>query len=392
MKARSTITLMVLNAVTFCLFGNNNDVPLNLIKCCVNKKLYTTLFAFILFASGFAQPVVRTQKDLGGNDLDFFTAMALTKDGGRIAGGYSLSNISGQKTENSRGAFDYWIVKLDSTNKIEFDKTIGGSKNDILTALQQTNDGGYILGGWSNSGISGEKTQNQRGISTDYWIVKMDAIHTIEWDRTVGGNRDDYLQHIEQTSKGLYIACGYSWSNRSREKSENTRDGGAAYNDYWVVMLDAKGRYRTDKTIGSVTQDWCVSIKELPKNNFVIGGYTDAGISADKTEPSRGSSDYWLVTLKFNSVGALEIAEPENSKISKRNKSNFSVYPNPVKDILYIQNVGKTTVTLTDQQGKTILTKTINGNEAINVSYLPAGLYYLKSNATGATQKITIAK
>src|SRR5258707_1032084 len=99
--------------------------------------------------------------------------MALTKDGGLIAAGYSTSKISGVKTENSRGTDDYWIVKLDSTNKIEWDKTIGGSDIDILTSIQQTSDQGYILGGYSFSNISAEKTQNSKG-SADYWVVKLD--------------------------------------------------------------------------------------------------------------------------------------------------------------------------------------------------------------------------
>src|SRR5436190_679656 len=129
----------------------------------MTKKLLSMLLACTMIATAFAQPVIRAQKALGGSDLDFFTSMALTKDGGRIAGGYSISNISGQKTENSRGSFDYWIVKLDSANKIEWDKTIGGNSQDILTSLQQTSDGGYILGGSSFSNASGEKTQNSKG-------------------------------------------------------------------------------------------------------------------------------------------------------------------------------------------------------------------------------------
>src|SRR5436190_16653214 len=100
----------------------------------MKHKLLSMLLACGLFTTAFAQPVIKAQKDFGGNNLDFFTCMALTKDGGRIVGGYSRSNISGQKTDSSRGGFDYWVVKLDSANKIEFDKTIGGSKDDILTA------------------------------------------------------------------------------------------------------------------------------------------------------------------------------------------------------------------------------------------------------------------
>ena len=70
----------------------------------------------------------------------------------------------------------------------------------------------------------------------------------------------------------------------------------------------------------------------------------------------------------------------------------FTVYPNPAKDIIHIQNAGKATVTLTNQSGKTILTKTINGNGEINVSHLPAGLYYLKNGETGEVQKIILKK
>jgi hypothetical protein len=170
MKTRSSITLMVLTAATFCLTGNSNAIPvLNVIKCCMNKRLYTTLFAFILLQRGFAQPVIKAQKALGGRDLDFFTAWRLQKMADELPAGIPSQIFPDKKPRNSRGDFDYWIVKLDSTNKIEFDKTIGGKKSDILTALQQTNDGGYILGGYSFSDASGEKTQNSKG-SADYWL------------------------------------------------------------------------------------------------------------------------------------------------------------------------------------------------------------------------------
>ena len=70
----------------------------------------------------------------------------------------------------------------------------------------------------------------------------------------------------------------------------------------------------------------------------------------------------------------------------------FTVYPNPAKDIIHIQNAGKATVTLTNQSGKTILTKTINGKEDINIGHLPAGIYYVKNIETKETAKILISK
>jgi hypothetical protein len=86
----------------------------------------------------------------------------------------SLSGISGDKTQASQGDFDYWIVKTDAGGVKQWDARFGGSIDDVLTSLQQTADGGYILGGYSYSGISGDKTQASQGL-TDYWIVKTDT-------------------------------------------------------------------------------------------------------------------------------------------------------------------------------------------------------------------------
>ena len=86
-----------------------------------------------------------------------------TADGGYILGGYSYSNISGEKTENSRGGDDYWVVKLNSSGEIQWDKTIGGSDEDDLW-FSSTNQRWRLYFGWFfYSNISGEKTENSRG-------------------------------------------------------------------------------------------------------------------------------------------------------------------------------------------------------------------------------------
>jgi hypothetical protein len=135
-----------------------------------------------------------------------------------------------------------------------------------------------------------------------------------------------------------------------------------------------------------------LSIKEKQRNQYVFGGYSYSGISGDKTQPSRGGADYWLAGIQYNSAAVNQNAGEAIAEAKKSKTDNYIIYPNPVKDILHIQNSGKATFTLTNQSGKILLTKTINGNGEINVSALPAGLYYLKNNETGATQKIMIAK
>jgi hypothetical protein len=84
--------------------------------------------------------------------------------------------VSGEKSENNRGVVDYWVVKIDKNGNKLWDNTLGGSGSDFLFSLLATLDGGYLLGGFSFSGISGEKSEANRGEygnDYDYWVVKL---------------------------------------------------------------------------------------------------------------------------------------------------------------------------------------------------------------------------
>ncbi len=108
-------------------------------------------------------------------------------------------------------------------NKL-WDKTLGGNEEDDFKIVHQTKDGGYILGGWSWSGKNGDKTEANRDTSTisltgDYWIVKLKADGSKEWDKTLGGNNNDQLTSLQPTSDGGYILGGSSISGKSGDKS-----------------------------------------------------------------------------------------------------------------------------------------------------------------------------
>src|SRR6478735_7462659 len=395
---------------------------------------------------------IQWDKTIGGTYQDQLYSIKQTSDGGYIAGGYSESNISGEKTENARGFYDYWIVKLDANGNIEWDKTIGGDYTDELFDIIQTNDDGYLVGGYSGSPISGEKTQSSRGLD-DYWIVKLDNAGNIQWDKTYGGTDYDRLSAMVQSPDGGYLLGGNSASDKSGEKMQNSRGrndywivktdnlgqvewsntyGGRSHDDlssieptsddgymlvgnsasdiygektensrgiydYWIIKLSRNGTIQWDKTIGGSQTDLGTKIKEIGRNRYIVAGASYSGIGGDKTENNKGTSttyDYWLVELRYSKPDSIAVAALPNNLQVNTGKSNisFTVYPNPAKYILHIQNAGKATVTLTDQQGKTIFTKTINGNGVINVSQLPAGLYYVKNNETGEVQKIMITK
>jgi len=244
---------------------------------------------------------IEWQNTIGGSFVDFLSAVQQTADGGYILGGYSWSGISGDKTEPAM-EYDYWVVKLNNSGVIEWQNAIGGISMDFLTCLQQTADGGYILGGYAWSGISGDKTEISQG-NYDYWVVKLNSIGIIEWQNTIGGSGSDYLYSIKQTSDGGYIIGGESNSNISGDKTEDMV--GVPYNyDYWVLKLDNSGVIEWQNTIGGFGNDYLRSVQQTIDGGYVLGGYTYSGLSGDKIENSLGSYDYWVV--KLNNSGLIE--------------------------------------------------------------------------------------
>ena len=334
---------------------------------------------------------IQWDKTVGGNGYDQLSTIQQTEDGGYILGGQSESNISGDKTQNSKGGADYWIVKLSNTGDVQWDKTLGGNKNDYLYTLQQTSGGGYIFGGMSYSDSSGDKTEDRKG-SYDYWVIKLNNSHHVEWDKTIGGKDIDHLTCLQQTTDSGYILGGYSSSQKSGDKTENSRGD----EDYWIVKLNKSGVIQWDKTIGGTNYDNLIDIKETRKNHYILGGYSISQISGDKIKKLRGKYDYWIVYLDYtipgNNTGIVSSMNNSLQNATTSSSKNFFAYPNPVKDILYVQSKNKTNFTLTDQSGKILLTQTINGTGKINVSKLTLGLYYLKNNETGLSQKIIVFK
>ncbi|MBK8416793.1 MAG: hypothetical protein IPL22_21120 [Bacteroidetes bacterium] len=99
----------------------------------------------------------------GGTDVDWLIQSQHTIDQGYVLGGYSFSESSGDKTQDVWGNDDYWIVKIDSLGNKQWDRDFGGTGDEVFYSLQQTSDKGFIIGGFSISDSSGDKTQNSWG-------------------------------------------------------------------------------------------------------------------------------------------------------------------------------------------------------------------------------------
>lgn len=259
------------------------------------NKFYTFLSFFIVVTFHAQDSSILWQKTIGGSNMDAVQGLEVTSDGGYILGGYSNSNISGDKTENSRGGIDVWIVKTDALGNILWDKTYGGSGDDYLTSIKQTSDGGFIVGVGSNSNISGDKTENSRG-GLDFWILKLNAAGNIEWQKTYGGAQPDFDTYIFQTTDGGYFVSGYSDSNISGDKTVATN----GQRDYWILKLNATGDIVWQNSIGGSLLDRLIISMQSQDGGYILGGHSDSNISGNKSENSRGLFDNWIVKLNPN--------------------------------------------------------------------------------------------
>jgi predicted secreted protein len=231
-------------------------------------------------------------KTYGGVAADQGWMVQQTNDGGFILIGYTVSFGS--------GSADIWLIKTDADGNKLWTKTYGGRGNDLSGAVQQTSDGGYIIGGITSSFGSG---------GDDIWVIKTDASGNILWDKTFGGVNDDHCNAILQLPSGDYVLIG-NWDlggtsdlclmkldskgnelwNRvySGDKFgfghslQMTSDGGFILfggidlygdPDMWLIKTDANGIMIWEKTFGERTPDTATSVIQTTDNGFLLGGW-----------------------------------------------------------------------------------------------------------------------
>ncbi|HUM47767.1 MAG TPA: hypothetical protein PLD84_12630 [Chitinophagales bacterium] len=127
----------------------------------MKTKIFILSLSFSFFFSvGYSQtPVVSWQHAYGGSAGDDARDFQKTSDGGLIICGYNGSKDGDLTGITPSYVLNYWVLKLDANQNIQWAKTYGGSKSDVPHSVYQTADGGYICGGASFSGISADKTE-----------------------------------------------------------------------------------------------------------------------------------------------------------------------------------------------------------------------------------------
>ncbi len=244
-----------------------------------------------------ATGAIMWQKSFGGTGLDLAHDIRQTPDSGYILVGGSSSNDG--DVSGNHGGEDYWVVRLTSTGSIIWQASLGGSGDDIASAIQQTPDGGYIVTGKSESN-DGDVTGNHGNF--DYWVVKLTSTGGIMWQKSLGGSADE--ENIEdggtgqlvQTPDGGYIVSGFSKSN------DGDVTGNHGDNDYWVVKISSTGSILWQRSYGGTGDDAALALYQTADSGVVVTGTTysnDGDVSGN-----HGGYDYWLV--KLSGTGLLQ--------------------------------------------------------------------------------------
>jgi len=221
---------------------------------------HTVIVNFTLQTQG-AQQVV-WQKTFGGSDDDRARSVQETIDGGYIVAGYTWSSSERE---------DVYILKLDANGNKLWEKTFGGSDNDGAWSIQQTNDGGYVVAGYTSSFGAG---------SYDVYVLKLDTSGKEVWSKTFGGSSDDLAWSIQQTNDGGYIVAGY------------TKSFGAGSEDVYILKLDANGNKLWEKTFGGSYDERAYCIQQTRDGRYIVAGYTSSfGV---------GNYDVYIIKMDAN--------------------------------------------------------------------------------------------
>jgi PKD repeat protein len=224
---------------------------------------------------------------LGGFDDDMGTAVDQTSDGGYVVGGITWSGPFSGDVSGNHGQADAWVLRLNAAGGQIWSRCLGGTGVDRASAVRQSADGGYVIAGTTGS-VDGDVTGTHGG-GSDAWVLQLNATGGLAWQRCLGGTRSDSAAAVEQTSDGGYIMAGKTGSTDGDVSGLHASPYG--FGDAWIVKLDAR-----------------VSVATVPGGTAEPTDTNADGICDDVN--GNGRADFADVVLYFDRMGWIAANEP----------------------------------------------------------------------------------
>ncbi|HET7153122.1 MAG TPA: T9SS type A sorting domain-containing protein, partial [Candidatus Kapabacteria bacterium] len=263
---------------------------------------------------------------------------------------------------------DYWIVKIDSVGNIQWEKSLGGKYEDIAYSVQQTRDSGYVVAGWSNSydgDVTGDHGTPRQGAPGDFWIVKLHEKVKSCYSDTIN------FDTVNVRDCKQYIYCFAD-------------NGGAPYLFSGVVFFGANAN---EFSLRSAT------FKELKPGNEeeVVLNFCPSAIGERTAIAGLIVSDTDTIFIPLYGTGVqpagVAMQSPGSPLLSARN------YPNPFSSITQLEymvaEAGKVRVTVVDNVGEAVA-EILDGWQAagthtiaFDAKHLPAGAYFVRYSCNG---------
>lgn len=243
-----------------------------------------TIVLCVFVMPGFADnPGLLWQKSLGGTGEDTAISIQPIGDGGYLVVGDTMSS-NGDITY-SHGMMDVWVVKLNATGGMEWQKTIGGSMDDVVTCIELLSDGTFLLSGytWSHDGDFSDNTKPYA-----IWNIQIDASGQILWKRCYPGRSSSFVNDGKETPDGGMIMIGQAYTDPA------IPDYHGGY-DVLVVKSDMNGTITWEKLLGGTGDDFGDNILPVPGGGYIAIGYTNS--NDGDVSGNHGSYDAWLFRL-----------------------------------------------------------------------------------------------
>ncbi len=396
-------------------FSENGDIPEHF-----GESDKADLIVFKLNSNG----ILQWSKVYGGGSDDFGSSITITNDGNYLIVG----------STNLYGFFDYWVLKIDQEGNLIWDKSYGGSDYDVAYSILETSEHNILITGEASSDNGDVEFHHSEGIQ-DMWTLLLDSLGEIIWQRSLGGSGADEGYDLLECSDGSFVIAGITATLNDGDVSGH--HGPMFYSDYWIVKLDSNGILKWQKCLGGENGDRANAILRINDEKFIAIGPSSSS-DGDVSDHYFGdflAADVWVVqisetcdqivyytdldddlfgdgenyiyscydTLGYVLIsgdcddtnediypGAAEILNGLDDDCNGLVDDNvsvddlmggFSIYPNPVDDVLYINNIsgGEATFTISTLTGQIIYeSEQFTVNTEFNMGAFTSGLYLIK--------------